>query len=758
VIRPIRRVWLVALSGACAVGVSAAFVACSSSESPSPVDKPSPTQNQPSQGVAGRIGTIGLQLSIGGGETVNTVNYTLTGPNAFSQAGTINVANSATISAIIAGIPAGSGYSISLSAVSTDGTVTCSGSSMPFTVASGTQTAVSVTLTCSTPAPDAGTIAVTVTTVNCASISGITVTPSNAYVGGSMSLAAAAQGVNPAALTYSWTATTGTLANASTSTPTFTCTSPGSPIIALTVTDGSNAVGCQATQNVTVTCDGLNPNSLVISSSTYSNTQGAVASLMVGTTLPGSNGTFNTNGTVKKQATTVTAVAGNDYVNVWNNAPVDGSFGVTSAIQLSVLNASNNQVLNTVSVPASQVVTSFSSKSELGLHYGTDSSGNPHIVFVAYAGAGVGALDVSNSDAVPGQDPTNPVTFVFGSSYAFARTVVSMDMMGNFAYTPTIDYGGNNGRNALLGPNGLYYAVGNANNGGASTFGPNGTSPDVTETTGVEVVTPINGSTSSVTIPPNNSAEVDPSIQLEFFDGGLITGPLPDGGTLDKAGKDDNYRGLTQYGGALYFTKGSGSNGIDTVYTVPLPTVANAASQTVSVVPGFPTDQARLTNGDFTPFAVFFANPTTMYVTDEGTGSGTTDGPDSGPAGNGIGGNAGLEKWSLVNGTWQLDYVLQSGLIGVVDSNVTGSDGPWPNIKTIGLRNMDGVVNQAAGTVTLWAVTSTLSTSGDNGADPNKVVTITDQISATTLPANESFSVVVGPTYGTVYRGAAYVP
>jgi hypothetical protein len=33
----------------------------------------------------------------------------------------------------------------------------------------------------------------------------------------------------------------------------------------------------------------------------------------------------------------------------------------------------------------------------------------PHLVFVAYAGAGVGALDVSNSDAVAGQDPTNPV-------------------------------------------------------------------------------------------------------------------------------------------------------------------------------------------------------------------------------------------------------------------------------------------------------------------------------------------------------------
>jgi hypothetical protein len=81
-------------------------------------------------------------------------------------------------------------------------------------------------------------------------------------------------------------------------------------------------------------------------------------------------------------------------------------------------------------------------------------------------------------------------------------------------------------------------------------------------------------------------------------------------------------------------------------------------------------------------------------------------------------------------------------------------------VTTIGLRNLTGVVNQATNTVTLWATTSTLSTSGDNGADPNKVVTITDQIGATTLGAvaSESFSVVVGPTYGTVYRGVAHVP
>jgi hypothetical protein len=473
----------------------------------------------------------------------------------------------------------------------------------------------------------------------------------------------------------------------------------------------------------------LASNSLVVSSSTYDRTQGAIATLTIGTALANS------------ATATVPAVASNNYVTTWNNGSVDGSYGVTSAIQLTDINATTGFPLYSISVPDSQVVTSFSSKSELGLHITPDK----HVVFVGYARAGIGALDASNSDAVAGQDLTNPVTHAFGSTYAFHRTIVKMDPYGNFAYTPTIAYGGNNGRSALLGSNGLYYTVGNANNGSATTFGSsNGTNPDVTETTGVEVVNPIDGANSAVAIPANNSAEVDPLIQYTF-----------PGSNPDKPGKDNNYRGITEYNGALYFTKGSGGNGIQTVYTVnTLPTLANAASATISIVPGFPTDPAKTkladgsSGGDYTPFAVFFANANTMYVTDEGSGN-STDKTSHG----------GLQKWSLVNGTWLLDYILTAGLIGTSDSTVTGYDGHYPDTTTVGLRNLTGVVRNG-GLVTLWATTSTASTSGDQGADPNKVVRINDVLSATTMTGrvmSERFKTVMGPTYGTVYRGVAYV-
>ncbi len=133
-------------------------------------------------------------------------------------------------------------------------------------------------------------------------------------------------------------------------------------------------------------------------------------------------------------------------------------------------------------------------------------------------------------------------------------------------------------------------------------------------------------------------------------------------------------------------------------------------------------------------------------MTDEGTGNALDQAS-----------HAGLEKWSLVGDTWQLDYVLTNNLIGTVDGNLNGADGQYPDVTTIGLRNVTGVVGDDS--VTLYATTSTSSASGDNGADPNKVVVITDKLSATTSAdvANESFQVVRGPAYGTAYRGVAYV-
>ncbi len=461
----------------------------------------------------------------------------------------------------------------------------------------------------------------------------------------------------------------------------------------------------------------IDKGSLIISSTTYANV-GKVAALVAGSSkLPGASA-----------GTTSTAVSNGNLATVFSNEAGDGSFGVTSAITLKDVNATTGAVNHTLAIDPNVVSTSFPSKSELSLNVTRTQTGKTAgntVTFMGYAGGGVGNLDVSNSDTSAYKDTTNPVTSFFAptanTTYAFNRTVVAVNTSGSVATTQTLAYGGNNGRAAVLGSNGQYYTVGNSNNGSS-------TSTALTRSTGLEVVTP--GATP-------NSTMISPGYQS-----------VPS----DKAGKDTNFRGLIEYKGSLYFTKGSGSNGFDTVYTVSnpngaLPTAATAGAAVTSVLPGFTTDKAKTTGGNFTPFGLFFANDKTLYVADEGSGNALDKSA-----------HAGLEKWTKVGNTWQLDYTVQSGLIGMtytVSGTNSGVAGTWPTVTTSGLRDLSGRVN-ADGTVSLWAVTATTSASTDNGADPNEVVMLTDRLGATSLPAGDVFTTFAGPQYGVRYGGVAF--
>jgi hypothetical protein len=127
---------------------------------------------------------------------------------------------------------------------------------------------------------------------------------------------------------------------------------------------------------------------------------------------------------------------------------------------------------------------------------------------------------------------------------------------------------------------------------------------------------------------------------------------------------------------------------------------------------------------------------------------------------------AGLQKWvfNSTTGSWQLGYTLQSGLnLGqpyTVPGYPTGDNAltglPWAP-ATDGLRNIAGRINPN-GTATIWAVTSTVSGSGDQGADPNEVVAITDPLSATTPAPSAKFTTIRAAGSGEVLRGVALTP
>jgi hypothetical protein len=75
------------------------------------------------------------------------------------------------------------------------------------------------------------------------------------------------------------------------------------------------------------------------------------------------------------------------------------------------------------------------------------------------------------------------------------------------------------------------------------------------------------------------------------------------------------------------------------------------------------------------------------------------------------------------------------------------------------LRNITGIVN-GDGTATIYGITSTVSGSGDQGADPNKLVAITDTLSAAgpTPPTGESFATVRAAGNLEVLRGVSFTP
>ena len=475
---------------------------------------------------------------------------------------------------------------------------------------------------------------------------------------------------------------------------------------------------------------------LLISRSVYA---GDASTVTIGQALPG-GGTANANGTY------VTSVGS---PNVFNNESPDPSFGVTSPIYLDQTTTSGSLVssVNLTSeiqaLTGSSVVTSFPSKSEIALNLSTDGSA---VTFMGYLSP-VNALDVSNSNTPNNVDPTDPVK---SSVY---RSVVQLNSDGTIQITPVNSYSGNNGRAAVLANNvngsgaNEYLSVGNAGNG-------SGTEPtNIVNDTGVQLSTP-GGSPNTTVV---GAQQGTPGSSKGFQYGFSVTSI---GDTADKSGKDDNFRGETIFNNTLYVTKGSGGNGVNTVYKVgtagSLPTAGSASSTAISILPGFNTALAANAATGPNPFGIWFANASTLYVADEGDGV-AADAATS-PY-------AGLEKWVFNGSVWQNVYTLTAGLnLGqaygvsgsITSANGVVTSGSYAGVATDGLRNLTGEVN-ADGTVTLFGVTSTVSGNTDQGADPNEVVSITDTLADTTA-AGEDFTTIDGPVYGNVYRGVSFTP
>jgi hypothetical protein len=510
------------------------------------------------------------------------------------------------------------------------------------------------------------------------------------------------------------------------------------------------------------------PGNLVLSRSVYDNRS---SNVKVGTILP--PGCAATTGGC---AASTGAPFDGTYPFVWNNDGYDASFGITSQIFLDEITPTGglrgslevpNSLQPGVAAASNQLVTSFSSKSELALNL---SLHGDYLTFAGYV-APVDTLDVSNSNTPAATDLTNPV------GQAFLRAVARVDAHGRFHFTTTNAYSGNNGRAAILNnaqePE-VIYAAGNAGNGANPQ--PDG----VVLGAGAQFMTPTR-------LPEAAQTPGTPEPLASFSVTKL-------GAKADKIGKDDNFRGLTVFDDVLYYSKGSGSNGVNTVYFVDtsgsacpngvgvpaagatLPTTAlpfdlgslesSGLPSNMCILAGFPAvpNKSQTTVTAF-PFGIWFADASTVYIADEGDGyTGGQDLYTHAAAQT----TAGLQKWvfEASDGKWHYVYTLQTGLdLGVPYSvrgypagTNSGTGLPW-SPSTDGLRNITGRVDEH-GLVTIWAITSTVSGNGDTGADPNRLVVITDRRSNTdpAVAAKEQFVTLRTAPFAQVLRGIAFTP
>jgi len=175
------------------------------------------------------------------------------------------------------------------------------------------------------------------------------------------------------------------------------------------------------------------------------------------------------------------------------------------------------------------------------------------------------------------------------------------------------------------------------------------------------------------------------------------------GGSTQIASTPANMRVVNISGGQLYVSSASNPLfGVGTVGT-GLPTTSG---QTVTLLPGFPT-AAGPSNYDYV-----FADANTLYVADDSA-------------------TGGLQKWVLSGGSWSLKYTLNAGLTAAT-----------------GIRGLAGV--NVAGVATFYATSS-------SGTNANNLVTISDVVANTVLPASTFVTLATAPA-NTAFRGVELIP
>ncbi len=471
--------------------------------------------------------------------------------------------------------------------------------------------------------------------------------------------------------------------------------------------------------------------SLVTPTNTYSGNNGR-------NTLLGSNGNYYTVGNAGNNGKSISLKAGTVAIS-------NGSTSVVLSGASTTANIFAGTPFSGTNIPVGAYVTAIADSTHLALSAAATGAANG--AYTANAGAvqlaGCSFLSGGTSITVTDTSKLVPGMPLTGTGFAAGSYILSVTDATHFVASAATT--ANSGAGSYIA------AVSNSmlsDNTGVQMI-QKGLSDTTGTGTGI-----LNAVTNSTVVGKvNGSYGTTPGYQRGFSVAQI-------GVAADKSGKDDNFRGIANYDNTLYASKGSGGNGLDAVYQVNpsggayvtpgtsagLPTSANAATASINPIPGWPLDSLGanegLTNGSTVhhPFGMWFANDTTLYVGDEGLA-----GVANAAAG-------GLQKWIYNGSVWVLQYTIAAGAIPSYTVNGVGP------LQAEGLRNIIGV-NNGDGTVTVYGITSTAGvTLNDEGADPNQLVTVTDNVAATTPLPGESLTVLETAAYGDVLRGVNFIP
>ena len=665
----------------------------------------------PGGNVAANTGNVGLSLTAHG-VSLQSVSYVITGAGSYAKSGSIDVSHSTTVASVIPAIPAGSGYTIALSATPTAGAATCSGAA-PFSVTAGQTTPVNIDLLCH-EAPTTGSVFVNGTVNLCPVLNDVSASPAAAAVGGSVALTSNALDVDnaPSALSYQWTATSGTLSGANSNNAALLCTSSATITVTVTVSDGDPK--CVESDTVTVTCGNGTSSGGTGGAGGMSSSGGAA-----GTTSAG--GMTSAGGTTSAAGTTSSGGSG-------------ASGGTAGAGGTAAAGAgAGGQATGTGGAGAGGASAGASGAGGASAGTGGASAGTGGVSGAGAGGAGAGGSGGTSParDLVIYRVGTGTGSLINTGNPVFIDEYSATGAFVKSTALPT----------AASGANKALVASGTASSEGLITLSSD---EHYVMLTGYAATPPVSGlaGTTSATVPrvvgrldaagnvdtttaltdwasANNPRSVASSNGTDIWVGGAAGGvrytTLGASTSLQLNTATPNVANIRQvsiFGSQLYASDSSGSTFRLSTIGTGLPTTAN---QTETNLAAFPTSTGS-------PYAFFFAdldgNPgvDTLYVADDNNSASSA---------------AGITKYALVGGNWTAE-----GTVGVAND---------------AYRGLTGVVS--SGTVTLFAVRKGGTTATGGG----ELVTLVDASGQLgTLTGTPALLATAGANQA--FRGIALAP